>query len=1621
MARRKTELEELRSRLLDMTTRNNLLNYKMAAGRSVKLAETDLSKIYLTLVLQEKGMTFSPAEADTSADAEEQKYWGFPRFSQKNADLVLDTPYTDIELRKRLYALQSKSRSVFEEQGYPVLYLALGFVEWSDANNKNLKAPLLMIPVQLVRKKLKDDYTLSWSGEDPQVSPTLAAKFLEQKMELPELGHLESPDDITAFFVAVEATMHKKKWHISYDAILDLFSFKKYVMYKDLDPESWGDGFSLQNQPLMQALFDPRSVKNMAPGTIPGAAPENARFNIVDADSSQLSVIAEAKKGTNLVVEGPPGTGKSQTIVNMIAEMLAGGKTVLFVSEKMAALEVVKHRLDAAGLSPYCLELHSQTAKKVEFLRELERCMQLRAEPVKVDEQRPIALKTLDVNLLGYCDELKSPLGSCGFTPYELYGLHEKYRLFFADRGMHLPGITIDSVMGITLPEYQEALSALMNLQAFIPAMLQPGETLTSHPWAGTRPGTVMPSDCEEIRGCAETYQKMLLHFVAVIDEVCDAVHLPHPASENALPTYLETCRVVLAGFEGTEDTLRNSSWGKTVLVDSLISRQESIYQRHQAILEKFTPEIFTCNPSQLYETYMRSAERGFMGRLFSSDFKDLKAAVAPYYRIKVPSRDQILSDLREVRDYLMEYAEWAGHDAEFKELFSCVWNGESTPSNTLSSYADWVRALGELERNGMITKETIKSFAPGRTDTDAYSNALTRAYEGFLSARKNLFARLGMSETFRSISFDAMIRQAEEMVARTDRLEEWGKFLTYVVNAEKTCAAPVLPLLLSGNLVYDALVPAYIAGYAESLLKEAYKTRKKLAEFSQVSQEKKIEAFRLADKEEIAANARRIARILDARKPDAYSGNVHDDELSVLTGEFTRKRGQMSIRSLMTRSGSTIQRIKPCFMMSPLSVAQYLDPRSVMFDIIIFDEASQVRPEDALGALMRGKQLVVMGDSRQLPPTTFFDSIGSSDAEEDEDEESHFAAITDMESLLHVCKQVFPSRRLSWHYRSRHESLIAVSNAEFYDGGLMVFPSPKHETTDFGLFFRHLPDTIYDRGNSGTNRGEAREVAEAVIEYYTRFPDKTLGVATFSTKQQEAIRREVNLLLRANSAVEASMHPASGEDFFVKNLETIQGDERDTILISIGYGYDGGHHLSTNFGPLNQTGGERRLNVLITRARERCVVFSNFRGYEMPITPATPSGLKALSRFLVYAESRNMQSLSPTGADESLETDDFTDSVASVLKAEGYQISRNVGCAGFRIDIAVSDPQNPGIFMAGLLCDSRYYWLTPDTRDRDRLRIQILEGLGWNLMRIWSAEWFQHPEACRDAVIAFLKNPSVKPAVTVPAADPSSPEESRPQEQQVTTVSALEKPKKSRKRSPPKKKDPVPEVVSDDVFEPLEAEQNPNPEVVPDTPVTQEPKRTPKPAPSPQTVLIPLAGIVPYAQITSSVLQLYHQFSSVPNTELQKAIVEIVVTEGPISESLLMVRIKELGNVPRMTQTIKSNIGSLINDSIAEGTISTDSDGFYCTPGVQILPRVRSEKWNIKDVSRYEIAIAAGYLLAGQSTLEKSVLIKRTAIGLGFAPTPQVIQRVSQGVDHGCKLGLLFEMNGFVQLASQE
>ena len=485
-------------------------------------------------------------------------------------------------------------------------------------------------------------------------------------------------------------------------------------------------------------------------------------------------------------------------------------------------------------------------------------------------------------------------------------------------------------------------------------------------------------------------------------------------------------------------------------------------------------------------------------------------------------------------------------------------------------------------------------------------------------------------------------------------------------------------------------------------------------------------------DKKILTLNRKRIFHKLNSNIPKIFGG-TENPQAKILAGEFTRKSGHMPVRKLLEKAGGMIKQIKPCFMMSPLSIAQYLDPTNeeLQFDVVIFDEASQVKPEDALGAFMRGKTAVVMGDTQQLPPTSFFDQMSDADSDEEE------ATSLDMESILHLCKLSFPVKMLKWHYRSRHESLITVSNREFYDNDLLVYPSPSHSDPELGLKFHYNPNTQYLRGASSKNPLEADDVVEEIFNHFEKYGDtKSLGVGTFSVAQKNAILEALEVKRKEHPEYEPLFSDNKEERFFVKNLETIQGDERDVILISVGYGYDQDGKMSLNFGPLNQDGGERRLNVLITRAREKCVVFSNFKAYDMNLTANPPYGVKSLKEFLEYAENLT---LGTSNTDE-YSKEPFEDAIASFLQENGYTVDRQIGCAGFRVDLAIVDDENPGKYILGITTDGKMYSSSKVARDRDRLREQVLTGLGWKLYHLWSTDWYRNRDLGRKKLLEFVE-----------------------------------------------------------------------------------------------------------------------------------------------------------------------------------------------------------------------------------------------------------------------------------------
>jgi len=552
--------------------------------------------------------------------------------------------------------------------------------------------------------------------------------------------------------------------------------------------------------------------------------------------------------------------------------------------------------------------------------------------------------------------------------------------------------------------------------------------------------------------------------------------------------------------------------------------------------------------------------------------------------------------------------------------------------------------------------------------------------------------------------------------------LTRWIAYFSRCIKLIEQSLSALVLRLAQGHISPDEACDKFLIAYYERLMREAFDRSPELATFDGESHEQILERFQSLDEERLQLARQEVALAHYEHMPRYETAT---GELGVLRREMKKKRRHLPLRRLLEQAGHAVQAIKPVMMMSPMSISQYLTPGILEFDLLLIDEASQVQPVDALGAIARAKQMVVVGDERQLPPTTFFAADAGDGDPESLDDDAPRAG--DMESILGLCEtQGIPSRMLRWHYRSRHHSLIAVSNYEFYEGRLFVIPSPFNKSPEYGIVFHHLPTSVFDRGRSRTNRGEARAVADAVMAHARNYHNKSLGVGTFSVKQRDAILDELELRRRAHPELESFFNKNTAESFFVKNLENIQGDERDVIFISIGYGKDADGKISMNFGPLNNDGGERRLNVLISRARERCEIFSGITDEDIDLNRTRSRGVKSLKAYLKFArtDQLDMPIASERGHDSI-----FEEEVAKAISGLGYEVIPQTKEAGFFIDLAVVDPDRLGCYLLGIECDGASYHSSRWARDRDRLRQQVLEDRGWSIHRIWSTDWFHRPE----------------------------------------------------------------------------------------------------------------------------------------------------------------------------------------------------------------------------------------------------------------------------------------------------
>lgn len=710
-----------------------------------------------------------------------------------------------------------------------------------------------------------------------------------------------------------------------------------------------------------------------------------------------------------------------------------------------------------------------------------------------------------------------------------------------------------------------------------------------------------------------------------------------------------------------------------------------------------------------------------------------------------------ILADLERLEKLVEVESGLAAESERLRSQFGARYNGVD---------ADWANVLAALDWTGRVRKlfgpraipDRFRLIASQGTTAVPSNGKLTHAYQatklllesleaqfdlptppeerpGPLQASEDILnthpERRGLthrSVAFRELTLEGLRERLRALRSRVDDLQTWIDFKILVERFADAGLGGFLERLNATPPPASQLIDIFHKAIYQAWVSSIVAEDPDLREFRTGHHEQLIEEFREVDRKLVRLSRHRVIEQCNRRRPQSVVV-AGDSEVATLMREAYKQSKRLPIRQLFERIPNLLLRLKPCLMMSPISVSQFLNPERLHFDLVIFDEASQICPEDAVGSLYRGNQLIIAGDNRQLPPTAFFQQAMAEEYDWEDISDEEFAVF---DSILDECSSIgLPSRTLHWHYRSKHESLIAFSNKWFYRNDLITFPSAWAKHEHLGIKFVYVPDGIYDRGRGEKhdNRREAEVVTDLVFEHFARYPDKTLGVVAFSIAQMTAIEDEVERRLRLRPEFERYFKDGRLEGFFIKNLENVQGDERDVIIFSIGYGKDKQGRMTMNFGPLNKPGGERRLNVAVTRAREKVILVSSIRTADMDLSTTQKEGVLQLYRYLDYAE-RGEAALELTHPQSGEPESDLESDVAGEIRRLGYDVVHQIGCSGYRIDLGVVDPAEPGRFLLGVECDGATYHSAHTARDRDRLRQQVLEGVGWRIYRIWSPDW---------------------------------------------------------------------------------------------------------------------------------------------------------------------------------------------------------------------------------------------------------------------------------------------------------
>lgn len=1324
------KLKLWRQKLLDTGKRNKLLNFKETKRSTLKITNPVIDDLYSSILAGDV-LKFPMNEEN---DQETLFVGSFEKKVSK--DSILSSK-SGSEQNKSLYQLRLRSKTALEELGTNILYLAFGFLEWTEVeySNETISSPLLLVPVELKKESILSPYTLSLFEDDIVVNPTLCYK-LDNDFGV----KIDYDTDVDNFkvedlFDYIFRKVSELQWKVNTDVQLGLFSFLKLNMYKDLEKNE----LKISENEIIQALCGNPSEIEAVPQEIADAKELDKiinpidTFQVVDADSSQQQAILAAKKGISFVLQGPPGTGKSQTITNIIAECLAGGKKVLFVSEKLAALEVVYRNLQRVNLEDFCLQLHSHKAHKALVVKELSETLSKPKTQTNGDFSDSLEDLCKEKEILNkftnVLHEVQSPLGK---SVFQIHGEIAKYSQY--------PDIQykFNAVSEKTMKDVKDFVDIL---NTYTSSITKVGVDYKANCFFGFCRPTITFELQKDLVLHLSNFVSILNQIRKIILEVKIAFSLKEYECVEQLPEMDSILALISSKPKSPPDWLLKDGFSETNMrIQKVCQNYQFLYEKEKEVFAIYDKDIFNVDTTETLRRF--KGEYSSIFRMFKSNYNKDKNVLKGYaknvrYKIKYHEAVRQLETIKQIHELT---ANIHSDEEPLKEWLGDYYNGRETNWEYLFSAIKWVLEVKDLYGQENLTarfsEKVCKDDAPEMSE--CFMRRLNEKQQDLAIELEYLTPFFSATQyNIKTEGFQSVISKFTKASKNIDYLPDWVDF----INAQKSCVDIGLQDFLleveSQGIPINQFAGTMLKRFYLLWLDGIYEKESVLAEFRREKFEHIVADFQTKDKNQFAIAQARIRQKLSSQRPSIGGFTSRGTEIHILLREAEKRRKILPVRKLFEKIPNLLLTLKPCLMMSPLSVSLFLDPELYEFDTVIFDEASQVCTENAVGAIYRGKQLIVVGDREQLPPTNFFNaSTSDGDYDTDDDDETDIGAY---ESILDECGSILNKLPLLWHYRSRHEHLIAYSNAKIYKN-LITFPTPIDKNDDFGVEFIYVPNGVYDRSINRSNRIEARRVADIVFEHFDKYPKRSLGVVTFSEAQQTAIDNEILLIRKAKPQYEPFFDEAKDESFFIKNLENVQGDERDTIIFSVGYGKDQDGKLSMVFGPLNREGGYRRLNVAITRAKFNVKLVSSILPTDIDLNRTESQGVRMLRGYMDFAI-RGMEAIfGELTIPETLKFDSpFEMQVYDILKSHGYEVDAQVGCSGYRIDLAVRHPSLSGRYVIAIECDGATYHSARTARERDRLREDVLKMRGWRIHRIWSTDWIRHRPTEIDRLLAHV------------------------------------------------------------------------------------------------------------------------------------------------------------------------------------------------------------------------------------------------------------------------------------------